>query len=108
MLDRVRLLGRFLRWMPGLLAAGPKARFSAADLLERRARRSPGRCFMRFEGRAISYGEANAAANRIAHWALERGVRPGQTVALLMHNRPEYLCAWLGIAKTGATIALLH
>ena len=102
------MLGRSLRWMPGLLAAGPKARFSAADLFERRARQSPGRTFVRFEGGSWSYGEANAAANRIAHWALERGVRAGQTVALLMQNRPEYLSCWLGLAKTGATIALLH
>jgi fatty-acyl-CoA synthase len=108
MLDGVRLLRRSLRWMPGLLAAGPKARFSAADLFERRVRRSPRRPFVRFEGREWSYAEANAAANRVAHWALERGTRPGQTMALLMQNRPEYLFAWLGIAKAGATTALLH
>jgi fatty-acyl-CoA synthase len=106
--EPIALLARSLRWMPGLLAAGPKARFSAADLLERRARRAPRRCFVRFEGGEWSYGEANAAANRIAHWALERGVGPGQTVALLMENRPEYLFAWLGLAKAGATVALLH
>jgi fatty-acyl-CoA synthase len=108
MSERVRLLTRSLRWLPGLLAAGPRARFSAADLFERRARRSPARPFVRFEGRDWSYGEANAAANRIAHWALEQGLRPGHTLALLMQNRPEYLFSWLGIAKTGATIALLH
>jgi fatty-acyl-CoA synthase len=108
MSERIALVGRSLRWMPGLLAAGPKARFSAADQFERRARRHPQRPFVRFEGSDFSYGEANAAANRIAHWALERGVGPGQTVALLMENRPEYLFAWLGLAKAGATIALLH
>ena len=108
MSDRARLAMRSLRWMPGLLAAGPTARFSAADLLERRARRSPAQPFVRFEGRVFSYAEANAAANRIAHWALERGIGPGQTVALLMQNRPEYLFVWLGLAKAGATTALLH
>jgi fatty-acyl-CoA synthase len=108
MLDGTRVVARSLRWMPGLVAAGPRARFSAADLWERRARRSARRPFLRFEGHEWSYGEANAAANRIAHWALERGVRRGQTVALLMQNRPEFLFVWLGVAKTGATIALLH
>jgi fatty-acyl-CoA synthase len=108
MLRQIALLTRSLRLLPGLLAAGPRARFSAADLFERRARRAPGRCFVRFEGRSFSYGEANAAANRIAHWALERGIGPGQTVALLMENRPEYLFTWLGLAKAGATVALLH
>jgi fatty-acyl-CoA synthase len=106
--ERIALVARSLRWLPGLLATGPKARFSAADLFERRARRHPRRPFVRFEGAAWTYGEANAAANRIAHWALERGIGPGQTVALLMENRPEYLFAWLGLAKAGATVALLH
>ena len=108
MTDRARLALRSLRWMPGLLASGPTARFSAADLFERRARRSPAQPFVRFEGRTWTYAEANAAANRIAHWALERGIRPGQTVALLMQNRPEHLFTWLGLAKAGATTALLH
>jgi fatty-acyl-CoA synthase len=108
MSDRIRLLARTLRWLPGLVLVGPTARFGAADLFERRARRSSERAFLRFEGRTWSYRDANATANRIAHWALGRGVRRGDTVALLMQNRPEYLFTWLGLAKAGATTALLH
>jgi len=51
--------------------------------------------FVRFEGRDVSYAEMNARANRIAHWALARGLRSGAVVALLMENRPSTSpCGW--------------
>ncbi|MBW2243517.1 MAG: long-chain-acyl-CoA synthetase [Deltaproteobacteria bacterium] len=105
---RLRLLGRALRWMPGLILWGPGSRRTAADLIERCAARHPERTFVRFEGRNRSYAAYNAAANRVAHWALERGIGKGQVVALLMENRPEYLELWAGLAKVGATTALIN
>lgn len=105
---RLQLLRRTLRWMPALLLWGPRSRRTAADLIERRAARDPQRSFIRFEGRDVSYAEYNAAANRVAHWALERGIGRGDVVGLLMHNRPEYLELWAGLAKAGATTALLN
>jgi fatty-acyl-CoA synthase len=46
--------------------------------------------------------------NRYARWALEQGVAPGETVALMMANRPEYLAVWLGITRVGGVVALLN
>ena len=44
----------------------------------------------------MSYGALDARANRYAHWALAQGMKRGDCVALLMENRPDYLCclAW--------------
>ncbi|HJO23161.1 MAG: long-chain-acyl-CoA synthetase [Myxococcota bacterium] len=106
--QRLRILGRSLRWMPGIALAGPGSRRTTADLIERAAERHPHKSFVRFEGRDRSYCEYNARANRIAHWALARGVGKGDVVALLMENRPEQLEAWAGLAKAGATTALLN
>ena len=61
-----------------------------------------------FEGHALTYGEMDAIANRYAHWALEHGVRRGQTVALLMGNRAEYLAIWYGLSKVGVAAALIN
>ena len=55
-----------------------------------------------FEGRAISYGELEDATARVHGWLLDAGVAPGQTVALLLRNSPEFLYAWLGIIRSGA------
>ncbi len=106
--SRSRTLLRSLRWMPGLALTGPGSKRTTADLIERQARRRPDDVFVRFEGRELRYGEWNAAANRVAHWALERGIGRGDVVALLMENRPEYLVVWAGLAKVGATTALLN
>ncbi|MDR3510319.1 MAG: long-chain-acyl-CoA synthetase [Caulobacteraceae bacterium] len=61
-----------------------------------------------FEGRTLSYGEMDAIANRYAHWAIEHGVRRGQTVALYMANCAEYLSIWYGLSKVGVATALIN
>jgi fatty-acyl-CoA synthase len=105
---RVRQVLRFLRWGLPLVFAGPRSRRTTADLIERRAASRPHHPFVRFEGRVLTYGEWNAAANRLAHWALAKGFGPGDVVGLLMENRPEYLVTWAGLAKAGVTTALLN
>jgi fatty-acyl-CoA synthase len=105
---RLRILVRALRWMPGIVLRGPGSRHTTADLIEACAARHPERTFVRFEGRDRSYAAYNAAANRVAHWALECGIGKGEVVALMMENRPEYLEIWAGLAKVGATTALLN
>ena len=61
-----------------------------------------------FEGRTISYGEMDAIANRYAHWAKGQGITRGQTVALFMPNRLEYLPIWFGLSKVGVSTALIN
>jgi fatty-acyl-CoA synthase len=97
-----------LRWLPAISDARATSHRTAADLIERRARRNPTDIFIEFEGRCLTYSEFNNAANRIAHWAREQGWGRGDVVALLMENRPEYLMTWAGLAKVGATTALIN
>jgi fatty-acyl-CoA synthase len=56
----------------------------------------------------MTYRQYNARANQYARWALEQDLAKGDTVALMMPNRPEYLAAWLGIARAGGVTALLN
>ncbi len=56
----------------------------------------------------LTYRELAARANRYARWALENGVRKGDTVCLLMPNRPEYMAIWLGVTRVGGVVALLN
>ena len=57
---------------------------------------------------SFSYRELAARANRYARWALAQGIGKGDTVCLLMPNRPEYLAIWLGITRVGGVVALLN
>jgi fatty-acyl-CoA synthase len=56
----------------------------------------------------LTYTQLNARANLYARWAISNGFRKGDTVALLMPNRPEYVCVWMGLAKAGCITALIN
>ncbi|WP_431967544.1 long-chain-acyl-CoA synthetase [Nocardia sp. bgisy134] len=89
-----------------LVRPGDKA--SVGLFFQRNAHRHPDRVFLRFEGRAYRYGEANAEVNRYANVLAERGVRRGDVVGVLMTNRPETLFTVLATVKLGATVGLLN
>jgi fatty-acyl-CoA synthase len=86
----------------------PDASITIADIVEHFARTTPDRDAVLYLDRAISYRAMDEAASRYALWAKAQGVQRGDVVALLMENRPEYLFAWLGMAKIGAVTALIN
>ncbi|WP_431874929.1 non-ribosomal peptide synthetase [Amycolatopsis sacchari] len=53
-------------------------------------------------GSRLSYAELDRRANRLAHTLLDRGVRPGQVVAVPAARSPELLVGLLGVLKAGA------
>jgi fatty-acyl-CoA synthase len=55
-----------------------------------------------------SYRALGARSNRYARWALQQGIAKGDTVCLLMPNRPEFLAIWIGITRIGGVVALLN
>ncbi|AUM15974.1 long-chain-acyl-CoA synthetase [Rhodococcus ruber] len=107
-------LPRMLPDVPSLLrgAAGltrrPEARESIGSVFQRLAERNPDRPFLRFEGDALSYGDANAQVNRYAAVLTAQGVRTGDVVAVLMKNRPEALLVALATVKLGAAAGMLN
>src|SRR5262245_34228300 len=56
----------------------------------------------------FTYRELAERSNRYARWALAQGIDKGDTVCLLMPNRPEFLALWLGINRVGGVVALLN
>lgn len=61
-----------------------------------------------FEGERYTYRQLDTLANRFAAWADAQGVQRGDTVAILLPNRAEYMPAWAGLAKIGASAALIN
>ena len=47
-------------------------------------------------------------SNRLAHYLLSAGFRHGDSVALFMENKPEYIGLWLGCTKIGVVPALIN
>jgi fatty-acyl-CoA synthase len=107
-LDRLVTGYRFLKQGVKLVRMQPSSPVTTADLIERQAAARGDNPFCLHEDRVVSYREYNEEANRVAHWGLAAGLRPGDVVALLMLNRPEYLSTWAGLAKIGVTTALIN
>lgn len=54
------------------------------------------------DGRSYTYGELADRANQLGHLLLRLGVTPGQPVAMLLPNGPDYVIADQAIARIGA------
>ena len=78
------------------------------DLAETLAARYADRVALISDRETFTYRQWNSRANQYARWTRSRGLGKGDTIALLMPNRAEYLSVWLGIAKAGAATALLN
>ncbi|WP_269821883.1 long-chain-acyl-CoA synthetase [Nocardia asteroides] len=103
--------------LPGMVPDAPAMLRNAFGLLHARsvgfafqqvAHSVPDRVFLRFEGAAFTYREANAEVNRYAAVLTAAGVRRGDVVGILLQNRPEALFAVLATVKLGATAGLLN
>jgi fatty-acyl-CoA synthase len=57
---------------------------------------------------SLSYRELAQRSNRYARWARAQAIDKGDTVCLMMPNRPDYLALWLGITRVGGVVALLN
>jgi long-chain acyl-CoA synthetase len=60
-----------------------------------------------FEDRQIRRSEFNAAIAAFAAALADRGVRPGQRVALMSSNRPEFVVALYAVWRLGASVVLI-
>jgi fatty-acyl-CoA synthase len=109
---RVRREFRFVRALVRTLrrvgSISPQSSQLICDDLEAAVDRWRERRAITFDGHTLTYGELDALANRYAHWAVEHGLRRGQSVALFMGNCADYLAVWCGLSKVGVATALIN
>src|SRR5919109_1428271 len=72
-----------------------------AALLEYRATEHPDRIFLKMPGVAMAWGEFYANVLRVARAYRDAGVRPGDRVAVMLPNCPEFLYAHFGAVCAG-------
>ncbi|MGC0420088.1 amino acid adenylation domain-containing protein [Embleya sp. AB8] len=91
---------------------GPEAEDEAEDegvpwaalpeLFARQARATPDAPAVIAGDTTVTYRELDERANRLAHALLERGVRPENTVAVLLERSLDLVAALLAVVKAGA------
>ncbi|MBL4954741.1 crotonobetaine/carnitine-CoA ligase [Neobacillus sp. YIM B02564] len=56
----------------------------------------------------FTYRQLNEEINKTANLFLDLGIKKGDHVAIQLHNCPEFLMSWFGLAKIGAVMVPLN
>ena len=88
--------------MTDFLHGLPLADQVATHILRKQALRIGGRVFTVCGDSRVTYAEADRRADLIAAAFHALGVAKGERVAILLHNRLEYLDLWFGLSRIGA------
>ncbi|HVE72573.1 MAG TPA: long-chain fatty acid--CoA ligase [Thermoanaerobaculia bacterium] len=78
------------------------------DFVAEHARVRPDAPAALFKGRALTFGELDRGSDALARALADEGVTPGDRVALMLPNCPQFLLAELAIWKLGAIVAPLN
>ena len=74
------------------------------EILRLAARRAPEKTAIITDGRRLDYREYDRLANRFANFLIARGVGPGDRIATLLFNSPEYAVVHFGNARAGSVL----
>ena len=72
------------------------------------AARCPNKVLFYYGDQEWTFQQVEDYSNRVGHFFLQEGYVKGDTVAVFMTNRPEFVCTWLGLAKIGVVPALIN
>lgn len=97
-----------LKGVAALAGTKPNKNKSIGLLLEKHARNQPDHVAIRYQTITYTYGELNQQANRLAHLMISQGIKTGDTVGILLENRPETLVAVLATVKLGAIASMMN
>ncbi len=107
-MEKARRIVSKVKGILGMLTLSGAARKNAGLALEQAAQKRPDQVLFYFEERHYTYRQANDLSNRYANLFLSLGFKKGDTIALIMENRPEYLIVHAGLAKIGVVPALVN
>jgi len=79
-----------------------------ATILQASATDHPEHVVLRLGEFSMTYEELARAARGVARGLRERGIEPGDTVAILVPNVPEFVIAYYGILYAGATVVPIN
>nr|XP_054769942.1 long-chain fatty acid transport protein 1-like [Lytechinus pictus] len=78
------------------------------DVFRENAERNPDKLALLLDDQKWTLRDLEKYSNAVANLFFERGYQKGDTVALLMDNRPEFVGLWLGLSKIGVVSAFIN
>src|SRR3954452_6048974 len=66
------------------------------------ARRTPGRCALKYRGEEIVYAAFDERIRMVGGWLASRGISPDDVVAVLMKNSAAFLDSAFAVSHIGA------
>jgi len=106
--QEARFLGGLIRLLRRIKPIQLDSDVLICDDIEEAIDKWPDNVCIEDENRKLTYREFEALANRYANWAKGRNLKRDDTIALVMHNRVEYVAAWFGFSKVGVATALIN
>lgn len=97
-------------WLRALerTAEAQRTRMTLPQLIEQQAKTLGALPALIDETEELSFEVLADRMNAYARWARAEGLGPGATLCLFLPNCADYLALWLGIVRTGATVALVN
>src|SRR3712207_9378658 len=78
-----------------------------AVVLEESAKATPDKPALVLGEKEVTYAELRGAAGRVANALASMGVRPGDRVAIMLPNVPQFVAAYYGILAMGPAVVPL-
>src|SRR5690349_18910150 len=77
-------------------------------LVAAHARRAPDKLAVISPNGNLTWRQLNARANQLVRYLRKRGLQPGDAVALLCHNGPEFVETWAAVMRSGFRITAVN
>jgi len=104
----VEYLKNMLRVLKSIKHIDPTSDNLVPDEMERWVEKHSHNIALIEDDKTLTYRQMDDHANRVANWAMNMGLKAGDTVALFARNRLEYVPIWYGLTKVGIIPAMLN
>lgn len=78
------------------------------EMLRRQAKERPNQTFLIFGNEEITYRQLDEITDQVAAGLIERGIKPGDHISIVIPNHPNFHFAWFGALKAGAAAVTVN
>ena len=83
-------------------------KINVGEWISRWARIQPDKVAVISEGIPYTYGQLNVRINRLSHFFLDKGIKKGDRVGVLLHNCKEYIEIFFALSRIGGILVPLN